>query len=97
MYLRVDCFLREGLSFSLAGLDYLCRRVGQHGGAAIKQLAVVLRQSSRVHSGCHDVSASAILSKNIVHSFLNAGVRLMKLARCLRGKLAKHIPVPQSM
>jgi hypothetical protein len=35
--------------------------------------------------------------KDIVHGFLNAGVRLMKLARCLRGKLAEHIPVPQGM
>jgi hypothetical protein len=35
--------------------------------------------------------------KNLIHGFLNAGVRLMEFARCLGGKLAKHIPVPQSM
>src|SRR5208282_5611865 len=37
------------------------------------------------------------LVKYLIHGFLDAGVRLMKPARCLRGKLAKHIPVPQSM
>jgi hypothetical protein len=35
--------------------------------------------------------------KYLIHGFLNAGVRLMKPARCLGGKLAEHIPVPQSM
>jgi hypothetical protein len=35
--------------------------------------------------------------KYIVHGFLDAGVRLMKFAGCLGGKLAKHVPVPQRM
>jgi hypothetical protein len=37
------------------------------------------------------------LVKNIIHGFLNAGIRLMKLPGCLGSKLAEHIPVPQSM
>jgi hypothetical protein len=37
------------------------------------------------------------LVKHLIHSLLNAGIRLMKFPGCLRGKLAKHIPVPQSM
>jgi hypothetical protein len=35
--------------------------------------------------------------KNIIHGFLDTGVRLMKFASRLRGQLAKHIPVPQGM
>src|ERR1039457_3880011 len=33
----------------------------------------------------------------IVHGFLDTGVWPVEPARCLRGKLAEHIPVPQSM
>src|SRR5664279_6525624 len=49
-------FCLRGL-FSSGGVlsdGLLCRRAGAHGGAAM-QLAVVLRQSSRVRSECHDV------------------------------------------
>jgi hypothetical protein len=35
--------------------------------------------------------------ENVIHGFLNAGIRSMELPGCLRGKLAEHIPVPQSM
>src|SRR5208283_214295 len=49
----VDWFSWEGFSFPLGGRDCFAA-VRAHGGAA-KQLAVVLRQSSRVRSGCHDV------------------------------------------
>jgi hypothetical protein len=35
--------------------------------------------------------------KNIVHGFLDAGVRPVKLASCLRSKLAQHVPVSQSV
>src|SRR5208282_4346124 len=53
IFTYVDCFLREGFSFPLRGWDCFAA-VRAHGGAA-KQLAVVLRQSSLVHSECHDV------------------------------------------
>jgi hypothetical protein len=35
--------------------------------------------------------------KHLVHGFLDAGIRPVKLPRRLRGKLAKHVPVPQSL
>src|SRR5580692_4105746 len=47
-------FLREGFSFSLAGMELLCRRAGTRR-SCFKQLAVVLRQSFLVRSGCRDV------------------------------------------
>jgi hypothetical protein len=35
--------------------------------------------------------------QNLIHGFLNAGVRPMKLPRGLGGKLTEHIPIPQSL
>src|SRR5215467_8477912 len=35
--------------------------------------------------------------QNLVHGLLDSGIRLVKLACSLGGKLAEHIPVPQSM
>src|SRR5215475_15087425 len=35
--------------------------------------------------------------QNFIHSFLNAGIGLVKLTRSLGRKLAEHITVPQSM
>jgi hypothetical protein len=35
--------------------------------------------------------------ENLVHGFLDAGVGTMKFPRCLRGQLAEHVPVPQSL
>jgi hypothetical protein len=35
--------------------------------------------------------------QNLIHGFLNAGVRPMKPPRGLGGKLTEHIPIPQSL
>jgi hypothetical protein len=35
--------------------------------------------------------------QNLIHSFLNAGVRPVKLSGGLGGKLTEHITIPQSM
>ena len=95
IFTYVDDFLREGLSFSLAGMDRFAA-VRAHGGAALSSSPLCF---GKVFGFAQDVMTFRIgdLVKYIVHGFLNAGVRLMKLARCLGGQLAKHIPVPQSM
>src|ERR1039458_6639239 len=46
-------FLREGLSLPFGG--WIALPPCGHTAELLKQLAVVLRQSSRVRSGCHDV------------------------------------------
>src|SRR5208282_1796183 len=84
-------FFREG--FSRDGL--LCRRAGTRRSC----LSSPPLCFGKVLGFAQDVMTFRIgdLVKHLIHSFLNAGIRFMKLARCLRGKLAKHIPVPQSM
>src|ERR1039458_2518489 len=84
-------FLREG--FSRDGL--LCRRAGTRRSCLSSSPLCF----GKVLGFAQDVMTFRIgdFVKNIVHGFLNAGIRLMKPARCLRGKLAKHIPVSQSM
>src|SRR5271157_4036405 len=91
----VDDFLREGLSFSLAGMGLLCRRAGTRRSCLSSSPLCF----GKVLGFAQDVMTFRIgdFVKDIVHGFLNAGVRLMKFARCLRGKLAKHILVPQGM
>jgi len=70
--------------------------VRAHGGAALSSSPLCF---GKVLGFAQDVMTFRIgdLVKHIVHGFLDAGVRLMKSARGLRGQLAKHIPVPQSM
>src|SRR5208282_414367 len=50
IFAYVDCFFREGFS-----RDWIALPPCGHTAELLKQLAVVLRQSSRVRSGCHDV------------------------------------------
>jgi hypothetical protein len=49
-----------------------------------------LRQNRLPFRGCNPV-------QNFVHGFLDAGIGFVELPRCLRGKLAEHITVPQSV
>src|SRR6266446_191240 len=86
IFTYVDDFLRDGL---------LCRRAGTRRSCLSSSPLCF----GKVLGFAQDVMTFRIgdLVKYIVHGFLNAGIRLMKLARCLRGQLAKHIPVPQSM
>src|SRR6267378_4826428 len=93
IFTYVDDFLREGLYFSLAGDGLLCRRAGTRRS----RLSSSPLCFGKVFGFAQDVMTFRIgdLVKYLIHGFLNAGVRLMKLARCLRGKLAEHIPVPQ--
>src|SRR6266849_5372300 len=51
-YVWIVFFGRDFLFLSRG--EFLCRRAG-HTAEPLKQLAVVLRQSSLVHSGCRDV------------------------------------------
>jgi hypothetical protein len=37
------------------------------------------------------------LIQNLIHGFLNAGIRPVKLPGGLGGKLTEHIPIPQSL
>jgi hypothetical protein len=91
----VDDFLREGLSFSLAGMGLLCRRAGTRRS----RLCGSPLCFGKVLGFTQDVMTFRIgdFVKDIVHGFLYAGIRPVKLARCLRGQLAEHVPVPQSM
>src|ERR1022692_35635 len=92
IFAYVDCFFfgRDSL-----GTGLLCRRAGTRRSCLSSSPLCF----GKVLGFAQDVMTFRIgdLVKYIVHGFLYAGVRLMKLARCLRGKLAKHIPVPQSM
>ena len=49
-----------------------------------------LRQNRLALRACNPI-------QNFVHGFLDSSVRLMELTGSLRGKLAKHITVPQSV
>src|SRR5271166_958602 len=53
IFTYVDDFLREGFVVPLSG-DGIALPPCGHTAEPLKQLAVVLRQSSRVRSGCHD-------------------------------------------
>src|SRR5450631_1907183 len=77
------------------GDGLLCRRAGTRRS----RLSSSPLCFGKVLGFAQDVMTFRIgdLVKDLVHGFLYAGVRLMKSARCLRSKLAKHIPVPQSM
>src|SRR5271167_975277 len=87
-------FFREGFSFPLGGWIALppC-------GHTAELLCSSPLCFGKVLGFAQNVMTFRIgdLVKNIVHGFLNPGVRLMKFARSLRGQLAEHIPVPQSM
>jgi hypothetical protein len=70
---------------------------GAHGGAALLGssplcFGKVLWFTQNVMAVRH-----GDLVKHLIHGLLDAGIRLMKFTRCLGSKLAKHIPVPQSM
>jgi hypothetical protein len=91
------------LSFSSGGIFFFSRGdgialppCGAHGGAALSSSPLCF---GKVLGFAQDVMTFRIgdLVKHLIHSFLDAGIRLMKFARCLGGKLAKHVPVPQSM
>src|ERR1700691_5341023 len=86
-------FLREGFCFSL-GRGFLCRRAGTRRSCLSSSPLCF----GKVFGFAQDVMTFRIgdFVKNIVHGFLNTGVRPVKLARRLRGELAQHIPVPQS-
>src|ERR1700689_5367716 len=92
IFTHVDCFSSGGI-FSRDG--FLCRRAGTRRS----RLSSSPLCFGKVLGFAQDVMTFRIgdLVKHLIHGFLNAGVRLMKFARCLGGKLAKHIPVPQSM
>src|SRR5208283_3299498 len=95
IFTYVDDFLREGLSFSLAGTGLLCRRAGTRRSC----LGSSPLCFGKVLGFAQDVMTFRIRDfvKQLIHGFLNAGVRFMEPARCLRGKLAQHVPVPQGM
>jgi hypothetical protein len=91
----VDFFFGRDFVFLSRGWDYSAA-VRAHGGAALSSSPLCF---GKVLGFAQDVMTFRIgdFVKYIVHGFLNAGIRLMKFACCLGGKLAKHIPVPQSM
>jgi hypothetical protein len=86
-----------GLDFSggiLSG-DFFAA-VRAHGGAVSGSPPLCF---GKVFRFTQDVMTVGIgnLVKHVIHGFLNAGVRPVELARCLGGKLAEHVPVPQGM
>jgi hypothetical protein len=88
IFTYVDDFLREGLSlFSRRGWDLLCRRAGTRRSCLSSSPLCF----GKVFGFAQDVMTFRIgdFVKYLVHGFLNAGVRLMKLARGLRGQAGK--------
>jgi hypothetical protein len=73
-------FLREGLSFSLAGDGLLCRRAGTRRS----RLSSSPLCFGKVLGFAQDVMTFRYsdLVKHLIHGFLNASVRLMKFAGC---------------
>src|SRR3982074_2592472 len=88
-------FFGRDCLFLSRGMDCFAA-VRAHGGAALSSSPLCF---GKVLGFTQDVMTFRIgdLVKHLIHSFLDAGIRLMKLARCLRCQLAEHIPVPQSM
>jgi hypothetical protein len=88
-------FSSGGIVFISRGTAILCRRAGTRRSCLSSSPLCF----GKVLGFAQDVMTFRIgdLVKNIVHGFLYAGVRLVKSAGCLRGQLAEHIPVPQSM
>src|SRR5208282_942995 len=88
-------FSSGGIVAPRRGMGLLCRRAGTRRSC----LGSSPLCFGKVLGFAQDVMTLRIgdFVKHLVHGFLNAGVRLMKLARCLGSELAKHIPIPQSM
>src|SRR5450759_3540982 len=88
-------FSSGGILFFSRGDGSLCRRAGTRRSCLSSSPLCF----GKVLGFAQNVMTLGIgdFVKHLIHGFLNAGVRFMKFARCLRGKLAKHIPVPQSM
>jgi hypothetical protein len=72
------------------------RLAGQEAGLVLRSPPLCLykvfwlRQNRLALRACDPV-------QHFVHGLLDTGIRLMKFASCLRGKLAEHITIPQSV
>jgi hypothetical protein len=76
-------------------LEDLCSG-GQEGGAALRSPPLRLSKIFRFGQNGLPLRTSDPV-QNLIHRFLDSGARPVKLPGGLGGKLAKHIPIPQSM
>jgi hypothetical protein len=73
-------------------IDFVCRRVGTRR-SCLSSPPLCLSEIFRLAQNVLPFRTSDPV-QHLVHSVLNASIRPVKLARCLRGKLAEHVPVP---
>src|ERR1700690_1211571 len=84
-----------GILFVSRGDGLLCRRAG-HTAELLSSSPLCFGKVLGFTQNFMTFRISDLV-KNLFHRLLNAGVRPMELPRRLRGELAEHVPVPQSM
>jgi len=72
------------------------RLAGQEAGLVLRSPPLRLGEIFRLRQNGLPLRASDPV-QNLIHGFLNAGARPVKLPGGLGGKLTEHITIPQSM
>ena len=86
----------QGIYKGGCGWKTLQGLAGQEAGLVLSSPPLRLSEIFRLRQNGLPLRASDPV-QNLIHRFLNAGARPVKLPGGLGGKLTEHIPIPQSM